>query len=393
MSGTLQVGTAVARPGQTVWGKVEVPERYVGQIESPHLALVYGANDGSTILVGAGAHGDEYNAMEAVRQVAVALDPASLRGAVIFVPVLNLAAFRARTRRTPADDRDLDTCYPGDPAGSPTEVLAHLILIELIAKADYALDLHTASRGGSNLICADRGVRGLTIAYRAERVPIDILEAGETVRLRVPAQRTLSGVARWCCEQGWSGLDWAVGLPGTVGGATANNAGAHGTEMIDSIESVTVMGPDGIERTHAGDWLAARYRHTRLRSDDRDERPEATLVVEVILRLRRGKRAALLALANEHAAWRKVHQPRKPCAGSIFKNPPGTYAGLLIEQAGLKGLQIGGAQISTVHANFIINAGGAQGADVLALIRRAQASVREQTGIALETEVEFIGEW
>jgi len=251
----------------------------------------------------------------------------------------------------------------------------------------------TVLGGGSNLICADRGVRGLVIAYRAERVPIDILEEGETVRLRVPAQRTLSGVARWCCERGWAGLDWAVGLPGTVGGAVANNAGAHGTEMIDNLDSVTVMGPDGVERTHGRDWLAARYRHTRLRSGDRAERLEATLVVAATLRLRHGDRAALLTLANEHAVWRKAHQPRKPCAGSIFKNPPGTYAGLLIEQAGLKGLQIGGAQISTLHANFIVNAGGAQGADVLALIRRAQATVREQAGIALETEVEFIGEW
>jgi UDP-N-acetylmuramate dehydrogenase len=287
--------------------------------------------------------------------------------------------------------------YTSFRVGGPADFLARpadaASLRAALAWAREAALPVTILGGGSNLICADRGVRGLAIAYRAERAPLDVLEDGETVRLRVPAQRTLSGVARWCCEQGWAGLDWAVGLPGTVGGATANNAGAHGTEMIDNIESVTVMGPDGTERMHERDWLAARYRHTRLRSGDHAERPEATLVVAATLRLRRGDREALLALANEHAAWRKAHQPRKPCAGSIFKNPPGTYAGLLIEGAGLKGLQIGGAQISTLHANFIVNAGGARGADVLALIRRAQATVRENTGIALETEVEFIGEW
>lgn len=279
---------------------------------------------------------------------------------------------------------------PADFLARPADTVS--LRAALLWAREAALPI-TILGGGSNLICADRGIRGLAISYRAERVPIEILEEGEVIRLRVPAQRTLSGVARWCCEQGWGGLDWAVGLPGTVGGATANNAGAHGTEMIDNIESVTVMGPDGVERINEREWLNARYRHTRLRSGDAAERPEATLVVAATLRLHRGERDDLLRLANEHAAWRKEHQPRKPCAGSIFKNPPGTYAGLLIEQAGLKGLQIGGAQISTLHANFIVNVGGARGDDVLALIRQAQRVVREQTGIVLETEVEFIGEW
>src|SRR4051812_21163826 len=135
--------------------------------------------------------------------------------------------------------------------------------------------------GGSNLICSDRGIRGLAISYRAERAPLEVLEEGAVVRLRVPAQRMLSSVARWCCDQGWAGMDWAVGLPGTVGGAVANNAGAHGTEMIDNIESVTVMGPDGVECTHDRAWLGAHYRHTILRSPDPAERPPGTLVVAV----------------------------------------------------------------------------------------------------------------
>ncbi len=251
----------------------------------------------------------------------------------------------------------------------------------------------TVVGGGSNLLVSDRGVRGLVVVYHNERDEVEAVEEDGTVRVTAPAQIGLSKLGRYCCERGWAGLDWAVGLPGTVGGAVANNAGAHGTEMIDHLERVTVLTPDGELVTHDRDWLEARYRHTVLRSPDLAERPRGTVVVAAHLRLERGDREVLLALAGEHAAWRKEHQPRKPCAGSIFKNPPGTYAGLLIEQAGLKGYQVGGAQISPVHANFIVNAGGATGADVLALIREAQRAVRQRFGIELEPEVEFIGDW
>jgi UDP-N-acetylmuramate dehydrogenase len=281
--------------------------------------------------------------------------------------------------------------------GGPADFLARPAdVASLRAALDWAREARlpvTIIGGGSNLICADRGIRGLAISYRAEGAPLEVLEEGDIIRLRVPAQRMLSSVARYCCERGWAGMDWAVGLPGTIGGAVANNAGAHGTEMIDNLEGLAVIGPDGVEREHERSWLGARYRHTILRSGDAAERPAGTLVTAAILRLRRGDRERLLALADEHAAWRKEHQPRRPCAGSIFKNPPGTYAGYLIEQAGLKGYQVGGAQISTLHANFIVNVGGATGADVIAIIRHAQAVVRERFGVAMETEVEFIGEW
>ncbi|MFN8512082.1 MAG: UDP-N-acetylmuramate dehydrogenase [Chloroflexia bacterium] len=279
---------------------------------------------------------------------------------------------------------------PADYLARPADVAS--LRAALIWARDARLPV-TIIGGGSNLICADRGIRGLAISYRAEGAPLEVLEEGETIRLRVPAQRMLSSVARYCCDRGWAGLDWAVGLPGTIGGAVANNAGAHGTEMIDNLEALAVVGPDGVEREHDRSWLGARYRHTILRSGDAAERPDGTLVTAAILRLRRGDREQLLALADEHAAWRKEHQPRRPCAGSIFKNPPGTYAGYLIEQAGLKGYQVGGAQISTLHANFIVNVGGATGADVLAIIRHAQCVVREKFGVELETEVEFIGDW
>jgi UDP-N-acetylmuramate dehydrogenase len=255
----------------------------------------------------------------------------------------------------------------------------------------------TVIGGGSNLLVGDRGIRGVvalarTIGDRAEKL-LSVEDEGDFVLLSVGAQAPLTWVGRYASERGWAGLDWAVGLPGTVGGAVANNAGAHGTEMIDNLEAVTVLTPDGELATHEAAWLQARYRHTIIRSPDPAERRPGTTIVAATLRLRRGDRDALLALADEHAVWRKVHQPRKPCAGSIFKNPPGAYAGLLIEEVGLKGYRVGGAQISPQHANFIVNVGGATGADVLALIREAQRVVREARGIALETEVEFVGAW
>lgn len=287
--------------------------------------------------------------------------------------------------------------YTSFRVGGPADYLARpanaAALRQVLGWARQAALPITVIGGGSNLIVSDRGARGLVIVYHNQKEPLAAVEEGDVVRVTAPAQLGLSRLGRYCCEHGWAGLDWAVGLPGTVGGAVANNAGAHGAEMIENIESVTVLTPDGDLVTHEREWLGARYRHTILRSAEPAERPRGTVVVSIVLRLRRGNRAALLALAEEHAAWRKEHQPRKPCAGSIFKNPPGAYAGLLLDQAGLKGYQVGGAQISPVHANFIVNVGGATGADVMAVIGRAQAVVRERFGIALTTEVEFIGDW
>lgn len=281
--------------------------------------------------------------------------------------------------------------------GGPADFLARpatlAALKQVLAWARAAGLPVTVVGGGSNLLVSDRGVRGLAIVYRGEKEPLTATEEGGIIRVTAPAQRMLSNVGRYCCERGWAGFDWAVGLPGTIGGAVANNAGAHGTEMIDNIEIVTVVTPDGEEENHDRDWLGARYRHTILRSPDPRERPAGTIVVAAGLRLARGDRDELLALADAHAEWRKENQPRKPCAGSIFKNPPGTYSGLLIDEAGLKGYRVGGAQISPQHANFIVNVGNATAADVLAIIRHARRVVRDTRGIELETEVEFVGDW
>lgn len=286
--------------------------------------------------------------------------------------------------------------YTSFRVGGVSEYLARpRDLAELRAAVAWARQAGVQVRaigGGSNLIVSDRGVPGLLIVYRAEGEHITFEEQGEQIIVDAPTQIGLSRLGRFCCERGWRGLDWAVGLPGTVGGAIANNAGAHGAEMIDRLVNVTVMNGDGRIQTHPASWLEARYRYTVLRAERRD-RSETAIAVHARLQLERGDADALLTLATGNANWRKQHQPRNPCAGSIFKNPPGGFAGALIESAGLKGRQIGGARVSPVHANFIVNAGGATSADVAALIAEIRAVVWERFEVRLETEVEFVGEW
>ena len=152
MHDAIRVGSALAKRGEKVWGEIPLPDAGKDRVKPPKILLLNGVAEGPTVYVGAGAHGDEFNAIEALRRAAATLDPQSLKGAAILVPVQNRAAFDARTRRTPADDKDIDQCYPGDPEGSPTDVLAHLLFREAVTKADRVLDLHTASRGGWNLL-------------------------------------------------------------------------------------------------------------------------------------------------------------------------------------------------------------------------------------------------
>jgi uncharacterized protein len=154
MGDSRMFGTVAPAPGEMVRGELPIPVLHRDRIKPPSFVVIRGGSAGPVLYVGAGAHGDEFNAIEAVRRATLALDPRAVRGTIIFVPVQNIAAFEARTRCTPADDRDMDTCYPGDPDGSPSEVLAHALFTELVTKADYALDLHTATRAGWNLLHA-----------------------------------------------------------------------------------------------------------------------------------------------------------------------------------------------------------------------------------------------
>jgi UDP-N-acetylmuramate dehydrogenase len=252
----------------------------------------------------------------------------------------------------------------------------------------------TVIGGGSNLLVGDRGIRGLVILARTpgERAAALVRadDLGDRVDLRVGAQALLSWVGRYAAERGWAGMDWGVGLPGTIGGATVNNAGAHGTEQKDYLERVTVLTLDGEIQEHDRAWLAPRYRHTAIKDSPR---PRPYIVLDVVLRLTKGDPSELVALADDHAAFRRRTQPTGACAGSTFTNPPGDYAGRLLEAAGLKGFAVGPVSFSTKHSNFIVNAGGGTASGVRELIATAREQVRDRFGVDLEPEIEEIGEF
>ena len=273
-------------------------------------------------------------------------------------------------------------------AGHPDKVIAALQWAK-----DQGLPV-TIIGGGSNLLVGDAGIRGLVVVARSPGERAESLfsakDLGEVVRVRVGAQAPLSWVGRSCCERGWAGMDWGVGLPGAIGGATVNNAGAHGTEMKDHLESVEIALADGTVETHDRTWLHPTYRHTRLK-DSRQPRGVAVTWVELLLP--KGDPAELRRLADKHADYRHDTQPTGRCAGSTFTNPPGDYAGRLIESAGLKDFAIGGVRFSTIHSNFIVNDGSGTAEQVLELIAHAQAIVLDRFGVQLETEIEAIGEF
>ena len=251
----------------------------------------------------------------------------------------------------------------------------------------------TVIGGGSNLLVGDRGIRGLVILVRTpgERAGalVEAEDLGDAIRLRVAAQAPLSWTGRYAAERGWAGLDWGVGLPGTIGGATVNNAGAHGTEQIDHLERVVILDERGEIVERLAVWLQAAYRHTIVKAAPR---PRPWNVLAAVMRLPKGDPAALVRLADEHAAFRKLTQPTGACAGSTFANPPGDFAGRLLEASGMKGFAVGGAMFSPKHANWIVNDGTATAANVRELIAMARERVRERFGVELWREVEYLGE-
>ncbi len=235
--------------------------------------------------------------------------------------------------------------------------------------------------GGSNVLVSDAGVRGLVVHNRTSRVEF------EGTRVCADSGVSTIGLARRCIRRGLAGLEWAVGVPGTLGGAVFGNAGAHGGDMAASVASVEVTTPAGDGRLSNTD-LAFEYRASALKRE-----PRPLVILRVVLQLREDDPASIQARADAYTEHRRRTQPPGATVGSMFKNPPGDYAGRLIDAAGLKGVRVGGAQISEVHANFFLNAGDASAADVRALIELAREEVAWQFGVRLELEIELVGEW
>jgi UDP-N-acetylmuramate dehydrogenase len=243
---------------------------------------------------------------------------------------------------------------------------------------------------GSNVLVGDSGVRGLVVINRA----------GATTfaedRVRAESGASFSAVARRCVAQGLAGLEWAIGIPGTVGGAVVGNAGAWGSDVASTLIQATVLQPDGTVAEWPVDRLQYSYRSSVLRQESQKTAPypgQRGVVLEAEFALRKDQRQVLEARVQEMTARRKASQPAGATCGSIFKNPPGDYAGRLIEAAGLKGQSRGGAEISPIHANFVVNHGDATAANVKALIDLARQSVQAQFGVTLELEIELIGDW
>ncbi len=234
--------------------------------------------------------------------------------------------------------------------------------------------------GLTNLLLPDEGLRGLVILNRARAVRWE-----PDYRLRVETGASIAPLAREAVRRGWGGLTWAVGVPGTVGGAVINNAGAFGGEIAGILSAAEVLAPTGEVLTVTPEWFDFRYRCSRLKGAG-----TAWVVLAVTLQLRPGDPEQLAAKAAEYTARRQRTQPPGRTLGSTFKNPPGDYAGRLIAAAGLKGARVGGITVSTQHANFFMNEGGGTAADFLALLKQVQATVEQQFGVRLEPEIELL---
>ncbi len=278
--------------------------------------------------------------------------------------------------------------------GGPADVLAMPTRSERLAALVADAHAHgvpvTILGGGSNVLVLDGGIRGLVVLNRCRRTRVFTDEDGEP-RAWAEAGASLAGLARALIREGLDGLTWAVSIPGTVGGAVVGNAGAHGGAIADVLESATLLFEDGSTREVPASDLAYAYRTSRLK-EARERGEPFPVVLAATFRLRRVDPHALRARADEFLAHRRRTQPVEASAGSIFRNPSGDYAGRLIDVAGLKGARVGGAMISPLHGNFIVNVGGARARDVLALIRLARERVREQFGVDLETEILILGE-
>jgi UDP-N-acetylmuramate dehydrogenase len=245
--------------------------------------------------------------------------------------------------------------------------------------------------GGTNTLALDHGFAGLVLRYRDRSITIE--DSGECGLAILGAGIPMAGSARKLAKQGWAGLEWAEGLPGTLGGAVFGNAGCYGSDMAACLTRAWVLVGDTIE-----EWPLERmrfvYRGSVLRNPNlygRDITRPYAIILAAEVRLQRVDPAELAERMRQTAEQRQAKTPAGQSCGSVFKNPSGASAGRLIEAAGLKGTRIGTAEIAAKHANYIVNLGGASSDDILRLIELAQATVLQQFGIELETEVRMLG--
>lgn len=239
---------------------------------------------------------------------------------------------------------------------------------------------------GTNLLVRDGGLKGIVLHLggKFQDISAPATHDGYSYTITAQSGALLSSLANAAADAGLSGLEFAAGIPGTVGGGVRMNAGAYGGELGDLVVSVTCLDRDGNLVSYDRGEMRFAYRDSRIRDE---------IVLYVTVMLRKSNSDAVHVAMRELNARRRDKQPlTMPCCGSTFKRPPGRFAGELIESSGLKGCRIGGAAVSEKHANFLVNDRGATAVEYLALIERVRQTVKQETGIDLEPEVKIIGE-
>jgi UDP-N-acetylmuramate dehydrogenase len=278
--------------------------------------------------------------------------------------------------------------YTSARIGGPADVLISADTAAELARIVKLLWKHempfTLLGGGSNVLVSDKGVRGVVVLNRAKGVTF---HTGDQPSVTVESGVVFSNLANRCASRGLAGLEWAATVPGTIGGAVYGNAGAFGGDMTGNLISAELLTENGKE-AFTVEQMGYGYRTSVLK---RGELKAVVLSAE--LALKNSTKEDVTVKIQQFSAHRKATQPPGASMGSMFKNPPGDYAGRLIESAGLKGTRIGNAEISPLHGNFFVNHANTKAADLRALIELVQKTVKEKQGVELELEVELIGEW
>lgn len=271
--------------------------------------------------------------------------------------------------------------------GGPVDCLIEIENAQQLEKVQKYLALvecpFVVIGNGSNLLVSDKGYRGVVLQISKKMNQITV--AGNIIKAQAGA--LMSQVASAALQHGLTGLEFASGIPGTVGGGVVMNAGAYGGELSQVVVEVSVVGRNGETLILDNDTMEFGYRHSTIHK-------KPFVVTEVVFKLEAGNPEAIKAKMDELAAARREKQPLEfPSAGSTFKRPEGHFAGALIMDAGLRGFRIGGAQVSEKHCGFIINAGDATAADIMAVITEVKRQVKEKFNVELEPEVVFLGEF
>ncbi|NTU55496.1 MAG: UDP-N-acetylmuramate dehydrogenase [Anaerolineales bacterium] len=278
--------------------------------------------------------------------------------------------------------------YTSARIGGPADVLLTADTSAELARIVKLLWKHempfTLLGGGSNVLVSDRGVRGVVVLNRAKGVKF---HTGDQPSVTAESGVVFSNLANRCASKGLAGLEWAATVPGTIGGAVYGNAGAFGGDMAGDLIHAELLTVNGKE-TFTAEQMGYGYRTSVLKRGE-----VKAVVLSAELALKNSNKEEVTVKIQQFSAHRKATQPPGASMGSMFKNPPGDYAGRLIESAGLKGTRIGNAEISPLHGNFFINHANTKAEDIRALIELVQKTVKEKQGVELELEIELIGEW